>query len=242
LKVKAFGSAQSVQWPRVRRWRRRLQKLFTDNGLSIALFSLFVVCIVAQSYFGFIAYNDLLKQARLSPVSFAGFLESGTFLDGVFSNWQAAILQLTVLIGFSSNLRQRGAAHSRKARDEPKSGEKPEAKQKPDQFGRVSNLSKLYKSSLSIAFTSVFIVLFVIHSVTGWRFNNENLAIAHLPSVGFLNYVASSSFWFSVFQTWEAEFFAIAIYIVASIFLRQKNSPESKKPDAPNVETGDTNE
>jgi hypothetical protein len=221
---------------------RRLKKFFTDNGLSIALFSLFVVCIVAQSYSGFFAYNDMLKQARLSPVAVASFLASGTFLDGVFSNWQAAILQLTVLIGFSSILRQRGAAHSRKSSDEPTGDEAPNKRRKAEPFGRVRNLGNLYKNSLSIAFSTFFVVLFAIHSVTGWRFNNETLAIAHLPSVEFLKYLRSSSFWFSNFQTWEAEFFAIAFYIVASIFLRQQNSPESKKIDAPNDESGDTNE
>ncbi len=129
----------------------RVKKFFADNGLSISLFSLFFVCLLAQGATGFFAYNDTLKQAHLPPISWPGFLASGTFLDGVFSNWQAAILQLTVLIGFSSVLRQRGAAHSRKAEDEPKTGDR-KAKKAADNFGHMRKLSNLYKNSMSIVF------------------------------------------------------------------------------------------
>ncbi len=46
----------------------------------------------------------------------------------------------------------------------------------------------------------------------------------------------------SVFQCWEAEFSAIGLYVVLSIFLRQEGSPESKPVGAGNEQTGGTNE
>lgn len=40
------------------------------------------------------------------------------------------------------------------------------------------------------------------------------------------------------FQTWQAEFMAIVVYVVLSIYLRQDRSPESKPVSAPDEETG----
>jgi hypothetical protein len=51
----------------------------------------------------------------------------------------------------------------------------------------------------------------------------------------------TSAFWFSNLQTWEAEFAAIAIYVVLSIFLREQGSPESKPVNSSKKETGETN-
>jgi len=46
------------------------------------------------------------------------------------------------------------------------------------------------------------------------------------------------SFWFESFQNWQSEFLAVLSLIVLSIFLRQKDSPQSKKVDEPNDKTG----
>ena len=80
-----------------------------------------------------------------------------------------------------------------------------------------------------------------LHSVTGWMRTNEVRALSHLAPQGWGEYVASAAFLESLFQTWEAEFFAIALYVVLSIFLRQEHSPESKTMESGNRDTGDTN-
>ena len=88
----------------------------------------------------------------------------------------------------------------------------------------------------------MFLVTFLLHLLFGrWKYN-EDQALRHLPSISLGAYTSSSSFWFSVFQCWEAEFVAIGIYIVLSIFLRQENSSESKPVDASNEQTGGANE
>ena len=100
----------------------------------------------------------------------------------------------------------------------------------------------LYANSLSLAFMGMFVVTFALHALFGlWKYN-EDQALRHLPPASFASYAESSDFWFSVFQCWQAEFGAIGIYVVVSIFLRQKDSPESKKVAASNEETGDLNE
>ncbi len=71
---------------------------------------------------------------------------------------------------------------------------------------------------------------------------NEDQALRHLPPVSLGSYAGSSSFWFSVFQCWEAEFLVIGVYIVLTIFLRQDHSSESKPVGASNEQTGGSNE
>ncbi len=204
--------------------------------MSIALFSLFLIFIVGQSVTGWSAYNQALGEAHYNPIAYLGYLATGQFLDGVFSNWQAAILQLTVLIAFGSLLRQKGAVHSRQPDEEgtPASPRTLEWKFTP----RSSPRQWLYANSLSIVFATTFIICFVAHAVfASWK-HNEDQRLRHLPPSGLASYVHSADFWFSVFQTWEAEFFAIGFYIVLSIFLRQDGSSESKPVGASNQQTG----
>ena len=65
---------------------------------------------------GWLAYDGSLRASHLPPVGLGAYLDTGNFLNGIFSNWQAAILQLAVLITFNSVLRQKGATHSRNGR------------------------------------------------------------------------------------------------------------------------------
>jgi hypothetical protein len=100
----------------------------------------------------------------------------------------------------------------------------------------------LYNNSLSLALFGLFVLFFALHAWTSNRAYNEEQMLRHQQVQALLPYLGSSTFWFSCFQTWEAEFFAIGVYIVLSIFLRQERSPESKKPDAGDADTGDTND
>lgn len=215
---------------------RRLKKAVSDDSLTLALFGLFLLCVVGQSLSGWFAYNGSLQAARYREITFGDYLGTGNFLDGMLSNWQAAILQLAVLIVFGTVLRQKGAAHSRKVGFknhrtlEWKLGPRPKLKE------------WLYANSLSLVFFAMFVATFILHMKFGeWKYN-EDQALRHLPTTSLSSYAGSSSFWFSVFQCWEAEFLAIGIYLVLSIFLRQERSPESKAVGASNNQTGGANE
>lgn len=96
-----------------------LYKWVRDNSLSITFFLLFLLTLLAQSWIGLASYNNLLHSHGFPPVRYWPYLGTGGFLDGIFSNWQAAILQLGCLILFSGILRQRGASHSLKADGDP---------------------------------------------------------------------------------------------------------------------------
>lgn len=213
-----------------------LKKFISDDSMSVTLFSLFLLCAAGQGVTGWFAYNSSLRQEHFPPIAFGAYLSTGNFLDGVFSNWQAAILQLAVLIAFGAVLRQKGAPHSRK--------EAPQRHRKLalNLAARPTAHEWVKANSLSLAFIAMFVVNFSLHLLFGeWKYS-EDQALRHLPPTSLASYATSSSFWFSVFQCWEAEFAAIGIYIVLSIFLRQEGSPESKPVDASDQQTGGPNE
>jgi hypothetical protein len=215
---------------------RTLKKRVSDDSMSIALFSLFLACIVAQGLSGWLAYDKSLQSGHFRAVTLGAYLGTGNFLDGIFSNWQAAILQLAVLIAFGSVLRQKGAAHSRKANG-------PTHRTLDWKLGPRRTLREwLYANSLSLAFIAMFVLTFMLHLRFGELKYNEDQALRHLSPISLASYAGSASFWFSVFQCWEAEFFAIGIYIILSIFLRQESSSESKPVSASNEQTGEANE
>ena len=87
-----------------------------NNSLSIVLFALFLISISAQSFAGWRLQNETLAAHGQAPVGYWHNLSTGTFLEGLATNWQAAFLQLGSLIVFSGFLYQRGAPHSRYAR------------------------------------------------------------------------------------------------------------------------------
>jgi preprotein translocase subunit SecG len=215
-------------------------KFIKDNSMSIAFFSLFGLSLAAQSWSGWFSYDSARSKSGLSQIPFSHYLQTGTFWDGVFSNWQAAVLQLGVLIAFGSVLHQRGAAHSKKPDDEP--GKKGDQKSEQDEQNSNTTWKKLYENSLSLAFILLFLVFFILHMIFGWIKSNEEEVLRRHFTTPFRNFIWSGDFWFSVFQTWEAEFFAIGTYMVLSIFLRQKGSSESKPTNDSNQATGETNE
>jgi hypothetical protein len=215
--------------------RCTLEKLISDNSMSLALLTLFLFCITGQGISGWFAYNQSLQAGQFPEIPFSIYVRTGNFLDGLLSNWQAAILQLAVLIGFGSVLRQKGAAHSRKAGAHLRRlDRKFETRLAPQDW--------LYANSLSFAFVGMFLATFLLHLLFGdWKYN-EDQALRHLPPASLGSFAGSSNFWFSVFQCWEAEFGAIALYIVLSIFLRQEGSSESKPVGASDSQTGGANE
>lgn len=208
-----------------------MRRWLSDHSLSLSFASLFVASLVGQSIAGHISYNSELAMHGLGGMGFASYLGTGNFLDGIFTNWQAALLQLGCLIVFAARFREKGAAHSLTTRVNPR------RKRVKDLSGR----SWAYRHSLSLAFGGLFVVSFLAHLFFGTMDYNSRLGMIGRPPVTTVAYGLSSAFWFSNMQTWEAEFSAIALYVVLSVFLRQQGSPESKPVESSNRVTGQTN-
>jgi hypothetical protein len=216
-----------------------------DNGLLLAFLALFAACVLGQMVSGVSLYNQ--TQRGLATISLGHYIRTGDFLQGMFENWQAAILQLAMLVLLGVFLKQKGAPHSRRFRasDQDASSRRPLLGRRRSSLRRQPNDSGgsfFRRNSLSVVFWSLFAVAFTLHALTTHAAWSSQLAIEHQPAVTFGSYLFSAKFWFLTMQTWEAEFFAIALYLLLSIFFRQQGSPESKPTGASDEDTGDANQ
>jgi hypothetical protein len=218
------------QEPRKARGMKSLIQTIMNNSLSIVLFTLFVVCISAQSLAGWRVQNETLAAHGQSLISYRHFLSTGAFWEGLASNWQAAVLQLGSLIVFSAFLYQRGAPHSR----DPVAVERKHTRQS-------RSFSWFYRNSLSLAFLLLFALALVLHIVFGTRGYNEERELMGQSPISIAAFLLSAKFWSTTLQTWQAEYLVIAIYVVLTIFLRQEGSPESKPVESRNATTGEAN-
>jgi hypothetical protein len=94
----------------------------------------------------------------------------------------------------------------------------------------------LHDNGLSIVLFILFGVSLIGQALTGWSAYAEELRTHGLPAVGLMEYLASGHFLSAVFENWESEFLQMAAYVLLTIFLFQKGSSESKKPDGDNPE------
>jgi hypothetical protein len=159
----------------------RFQRFLQNNGLMLVFFGLFVVCLAGQALTGRVAYNELQALHGLPPAGLPHYVTTSHFLQGAFSNWQAAILQLGMLIFLGIFLRQWGAPHSLPPGRRPGQtrGPQPPGKAsrrvepKASKRGRAKRSSWLWENSLSLAFGGLFLLVFVLHLLTGWAANND---------------------------------------------------------------------
>jgi len=213
--------------------RKMIRGIFStirNNSLSIILFVLFLLCSFAESIAGWKLQSETLIEHGLAKVGYWHNLCSNTYINGLASNWQAAFLQLAALILFSGYFFQRGAPHSRNPQ-----------KIKSKHFEKGKRFSWLYRNSLSVAFLLLFIVSLVIYIISGHHAYNEECLMNKQSPISISSFLLSAKFWSSILQTWQAEFLAIALFVVLSIFLRQQNSPESKPLGTSNKTTGEVN-
>jgi hypothetical protein len=84
----------------------------------------------------------------------------------------------------------------------------------------------------------LFFLSIVLHAISGAKeYSEEELAHGG-QAVTTLQYLGTSQFWFESFQNWQSEFLAVAVIVFASVYLRQRGSPESKPVAEPHHETG----
>ena len=94
-----------------------------------------------------------------------------------------------------------------------------------------------YEHSLSALFFILFFGAVVGHAIGGAKdYSDQELAMA--AAVTALQYLGTSQFWFESFQNWQSEFLAVAVIVWASVYLRQRGSPESKPVADSHHDTG----
>jgi len=86
-------------------------------------------------------------------------------------------------------------------------------------------------NSLSIFFGVLFLLSLGGQSFAGWHQFNALQVAEHLDPVAWAAYVTSSDFAVDVAENWQSEFLQFWVYLMATVWLLQKGSPESKELD-----------
>jgi hypothetical protein len=226
---------------RTRGGRLSLRRFAHRNGLSLAIFGLFLLFLSVESVVGTFAYNSERQDHGLAPVSYGQFLLSGRFIESTAENWESEFLEMAFYILLTSFLYQRGSAESKSPDGEEDSEPAPARAgnaSPPWPVRRGGWVLKLYAHSLSMALLTLFLIAFVVHATGGVRDYNLSQVEHGRPTVTLLQFLATPEFWFQSFQNWQSEFLGLGTMIVLSIFLRQRGSPESKPVEAPHSQTG----
>jgi hypothetical protein len=92
----------------------------------------------------------------------------------------------------------------------------------------VGRLSALRDHSLSIVFGVLLLAALTGQALTGMAGYNEQALDLGLPQVGLAAYVTSSEFAVDVAENWQSEYLQFFLYIVLTVWLVQRGSPESK--------------
>ena len=90
-------------------------------------------------------------------------------------------------------------------------------------------MSRLRSHSLSIFFGAIFLVALVGQSMAGLAEYNEDQAAHGQAAVDYGAFITSSAFVVDVAENWQSEFLQFFLFILATIWLVQKGSSESKK-------------
>jgi hypothetical protein len=219
-----------------------MRKWAKEHGLLLANVGLFVVFLGGMILSGAAAYSEEQAAHGQPGVSVLEYLTTGDFVEATFENWESEFLQMAMYVVLTVFLFQKGSSESKPmGKSAPQDEDPRDARIKdatPWPVKRGGLVLKLYEHSLSILLLVLFIGSFLLHAAGGTAAYNEEQRSHGQPTVTMLGYLGTSRFWFESFQNWQSEFLAVAVLVGASVYLREKGSPESKPVAEPHYETG----
>ncbi len=211
-------------------WRR--------NGLSITLAVLAVLFLSGQVLAGHASLNEELARAHRPLLGLWAYLHTGHFVSATFENWESEFLQMGMYVLLTVRLRQAGSAESRPV-DPGEEHEDIDPGTTPWPVRKGGTWLWLYSHSLSIAFGVLFAMSFTLHLLGSWRAAVAEELREGLPMESLWDHFTSADFWFESMQNWQSEFLAVLSLVLLTIWLREKDSPQSKPVRAPHSQTGD---
>lgn len=208
------------------------------NALSIVLLMMFAASMAGQIVAGRTVFNDERRDQGQPALSWAEYLGDGQFISATFENWESEFLQMGLYVLLTVTLRQQGSAESR-----PYPGEEPPPRIDPGPSPAWAAAGgwrrTLYGHSLASALFLLFSMAFMLHWWGSWLHQVDEARMKGEAPAELLDYLGDAQFWFESLQNWQSEFLSVFALVVLSIFLRQKDSPQSKHIDAPHAQTGD---
>jgi len=213
-----------------------MRKFCRNNGLSLVLGGFFLATLLLGQFLtGRAEYNEDRADRQQPPLGIIEYATSAHFVEATMENWESEFFQMFIYVVLTVFLFQKGSAESHDP-DDPHTPEPPMTRRSPWAARRGGWVRKIYEHSLSSAFATLFLISFLLHAASGARLRNEEEAARGRPPKSMGQYLATSRFWFESFQNWQSEFLAIGSMVVLSIFLREKDSPESKPVNLPHAE------
>ena len=85
------------------------------------------------------------------------------------------------------------------------------------------------ENSLSIVFLSLFLGALVLQAIAGHADFNEDQIRHDNPTMSLGRYVVSSEFGTAVLENWQSEYLQFTLFILLTVWLLQRGSPESKE-------------
>jgi uncharacterized protein DUF6766 len=220
-------------------------RFIRTNSLALVLAALFLFSVGGQSYTGWKSYDAEQQAHHDSTVSYPRYLVSSDFYDNVMSNWQSEFLQISLYVMFAVWFRQRGSAESRDPDDPIRDPDEEEMlgrhlRKNSPKWARLGGWRlRIYQNSLLISMGILFFLSWFAMAVTQHNVYNADQLAHHQATVSLTSFFGSAYFWNETFQNWQSEFLAVGVFAVATIFLRQRGSTESKPVGAPHDETGE---
>lgn len=214
---------------------KRMRRFFRNHGLSIVMLGLFFVTfLVGQVVSGRGEYNEERRKRGETELTYSDYLRSSHFGEATAENWESEFFQMCLFVLATAYLYQKGSAESKDPDRKPGSRRKPAiTAQSPWPVRRGGWVLRVYEHSLSLALFLLFALSFSWHAIAGRRlYNEDRLADGEIP-VSLSDYLTSTRFWFESLQNWQSEFLSIGAMVLLTIWLREKDSPESKEIATP---------
>lgn len=216
-----------------------MKRFLRNNGLSLALLGLFLLSFVGQSFSGWHRHNDDQREHDRPEVGYGTYLKSDDFLEATMENWESEFLQLFTFVILTRFLYQKGSPESLDPDQPQREEEDIPPERLPWPVRRGGWVLRIYEHSLSLAFLLLFLLSILLHAAGGaGQYNDEQLEHGQGQLVSTWGYMLTSTFWFESLQNWQSEFLSLFAMVWFSVWLREKESPESKRVRAPHDETG----
>jgi hypothetical protein len=91
--------------------------------------------------------------------------------------------------------------------------------------------------SLSLFFLVIFLASLVGLAIAGHALHNDDAIAHHGTPMTFWRYLVSSDFGNAVMENWQSEYLQFMLFMLATIWLVERGSPESKLPGQQGLES-----
>ena len=98
-------------------------------------------------------------------------------------------------------------------------------------------MRRIKDNALSLTFLVLFLLCLAGQALAGMLHYNEQQLVEGGEAISFLSYVTSSSFAVDVAENWQSEYLQFLLFIMLTIWMVQRGSPESKEPGREGAES-----